>query len=364
MSISHLKISGIRNLQAVEFPPASRINIISGQNGSGKTSVLEAIHFLSSTRSFRTSELRHVLTQSQEAALVFSRVLAPGSTQPSPLGVERRLNGDVRVRFDGRSLDAAELASLLPVQVLYSGTFELLDGSPSIRRQFVDWGGFHADTQFIQLWRGFRRALKQRNSLLKYGKIDRFQMQVWDREFVAYGTQLTAHRRAYIDALVPQFERILKVLLGDVSIELKFYPGWDSKRSLDEVLLDQFEREAAQGFTLTGPQRADLRFRWDGVNAAERLSRGQKKLVVSALRLAQGQLYRLQSQRPCIYLIDDLPSELDEPHVRLFCQFLEQSHDQCFITCVDPDTLTEFWSPDTDLALFHLDAGHLTCRQR
>ncbi|KGK42429.1 DNA recombination protein RecF [Nitrincola sp. A-D6] len=362
MPITELQISRIRNLQTPVFSPASRINIISGQNGSGKTSILEAIHFLSTTRSFRTTELRHLVSQGEQSALVFSRVESSSSTHPLALGVERTLDGDVRVRFDGRSLDSAELASLLPVQVLYSGTFELLDGSPSVRRQFIDWGGFHADPAFITLWRGFRRALKQRNSLLKYGKIDRFQMQVWDREFVSYGELLTQHRQAYIAALLPEFKRILSVLLGDVEVELKFHSGWDSKRELMAVLADQFPREAAQGFTLSGPQRADLRFRCGGVNAADRLSRGQKKLVVSALRLAQGQLFRQKADRPCIYLIDDLPSELDEPHARLFCQFLERSQDQCFITCVEPDTLTEFWSPDTDLALFHLDAGHLLSR--
>lgn len=362
MSISYLSITGVRNLQTPEFKPSSRINIISGENGSGKTSILEAIHFLSTTRSFRTHELRHLLTQGMDSALVFSRVLEDSRQQFLPLGVERRLTGDVRVRFDGVSLDSAALASLLPVQVLYSGTFELLDGSPAIRRQFLDWGCFHADPSFISIWRGFRRALKQRNSLLKYGKIDKSQMQVWDHEFISYGEKLTQHRRAYLDVLLPEFKRILNILLGDLSIDLKFFSGWDSKRSLEEVLVDQFDREALQGFTASGPQRADLRFRCDGINAADRLSRGQKKLVVSALRLAQGQVYRQQSNRPCIYLVDDLPSELDEPHARLFCHFLEQSHDQCFITCVEPDSLTQFWSPDCDLALFHLDAGCISSR--
>lgn len=362
MTISYLKISGVRNLRAPEFSPSSRINIISGKNGSGKTSILESIHFLSTTRSFRTHEIRHLLTQGEESALVFSKVLEPSSNHPLPLGVEKRISGETKVRFDGRTLDSAELASLLPIQVLYSGTFELLDGSPAVRRQFVDWGGFHADPYFISIWRAFRRALKQRNSLLKYGKIDRLQMQVWDQEFISYGELLTQHRRAYLEKLMPEFKRILALLLDDVEIELKFFSGWDSKRSLEAVVADQFDREVLQGFTLAGPQRADLRFKWDGVNAADRLSRGQKKLVVSALRLAQGHVFRQHSSRPCIYLVDDLPSELDEPHARLFCQFLEESLDQCFITCVEPDSLLKFWSPDTDLALFYLDAGLLSCR--
>lgn len=364
MPISYLNITGVRNLQAPEFVPSSRINIISGKNGSGKTSVLEAIHFLSTTRSFRTHELRHLLTQGMDAALVFSRVHDTSRQLFLPLGVERRLSGDVRVRFDGASLDSAQLATLLPVQVLYSGTFDLLDGSPAIRRQFLDWGCFHADPEFIALWRGFRRALKQRNSLLKHGKIDRSQLQVWDHEFISYGEKLTLYRRVYLEALVPEFKRILNILSNDVSIDLKFFCGWDSKRSLADVLGDQFQREAAQGFTVSGPQRADIRFKCENFNAADRLSRGQKKLVVSALRLAQGHVYRQQSNRPCIYLVDDLPSELDEPHVRLFCRFLEQSHDQCFITCVEPDSLTNFWTSDCELALFHLDSGSISSRLR
>ena len=105
--------------------------------------------------------------------------------------------------------------------------------------------------------------------------------------------------------------------MPEVSVELRFQPGWDRKRALGEILTEGFERDLRQGFTGSGPQRADLRFRVDGQDAAERLSRGQKKLVVSALKLAQGALFHRQSRRACVYLIDDLPSELDERHCRL-----------------------------------------------
>jgi DNA replication and repair protein RecF len=360
MPIKSLHVQHVRNLSDVRITPSPRINIISGDNGSGKTSLLEALHFLGMTRSFRTSQFRHLLQSGADNCLVFAQIDPAGKGDQHPLGVERRPDGDVRIRHAGQTLGLSELAQLLPLQVIDSDTFQLLEGSPGVRRQYIDWGVFHADPSFIQLWRGFRRILKQRNSLLKCGKIDPRLRRVWDREFVNYAERMTALRARYIELLKPDFETTLSRLLGGVPVELKFSQGWDRKTPLDELLEEGFARDLKQGFTGSGPQRADLRVRTDGQSAAERLSRGQKKLVVSALKLAQGALFYRLNNRPCIYLIDDLPSELDEQHCRLFCQFLEETSNQCFITCVDPGALGGFWLPQTDVSRFRVEAGTLT----
>lgn len=359
MPIRTLKIEKVRNLQTVSLNPARQINIIHGENGSGKTSLLEAIHFLGLTRSFRTTQFRYLVTSSQRDAVVFAQVDTEADGTPRPLGVSRDLDGELRIRYQGNSIELSDLATLLPLQVINTDTFQLLEGSPQERRQFIDWGTFHFDPIFIQLWRGFRRVLQQRNSLLKCGKIDPVMRRIWDHEFIQYAEQMTTLRQRYIEQLIPDFETILERLMGDMAIALKFSPGWDQKRPLDELLDEQLERDLRQGFTGLGPQRADLRVKADGISAAERLSRGQKKLVVSALKLAQGALYRRQRQRPCVYLIDDLPSELDQQHSRLFCEYLEQTHNQCFITCVDPQALSRFWQADTAVAYFQLEAGQL-----
>ncbi len=362
MPLKQLKIQHVRNLADVDLSPLSRINILYGENGSGKTSVLEAIHFLGLTRSFRNSQFKHLVTEGGDQALVFAQADPLGTGQVKPLGVQRHVDGQVRARYAGSSLGATDLAELLPIQVINSDTFDLLDGSPGVRRQFLDWGAFHADAGFIHQWRGFKRALKQRNSLLKCGKIDPRVRRVWDAEFVQYAEQMTALRQAYIEQLRPDFEAALSALLQGVEVRLLFSPGWDLGKGLELLLNESFERDLRQGFTSLGPQRADLRFKVGTLNATDRLSRGQKKLVVSAFRLAQGALFHRLSNRACIYLIDDLPSELDERHCRQFCEFLQASANQCFITCVDPAYLSKIWQPETDVALFSVESGTLTHR--
>ncbi|MBY4676580.1 DNA replication/repair protein RecF [Marinobacterium arenosum] len=357
MSISRLEIQHLRNLSQVKIEPSAQVNILSGLNGSGKTSVLEALHLLGLGRSFRTQHIRHLIQHQQSHCLVAAEIDPLGQGRPQRLGVQRQLDGDSLYRYAGNNIDLSTLAELVPLQVINADTFELLEGSPQARRQYIDWGSFHAERSFIQLWRGFRRVLKQRNTLLKCGKIDYRLRAVWDREFVRYAEQLTDQRARYIELLKPAFEAILARLLSGVSVEIGFRPGWDRKRPLDQHLAESFERDLRQGFTSYGPQRADLRVKADGYNAAERLSRGQKKLVVSALKLAQGSLFHQLSQRACIYLIDDLPSELDSHHSQTFCEYLAGANNQCFITCVDRRSLPQSWGAAVDTAHFVVEDG-------
>lgn len=363
MRIQRLQLTHLRSISTISLDASPQVNVIHGENGSGKTSVLEAIHLLSLGRSFRTHQARHVISEGQLEATSFAQLVDEKGASVGGLGVVRSLQGDLRARFQGKDIDLAGLASLMPVQVIDSAAFDLLDGSPAIRRQFIDWGGFHHSSRFISIWRGFQRALKQRNSLLKYGRIDRSLLELWNREFLSYSEQLTELRQAYVQTLIPHFDAILSALVGELDVDLNYYRGWDRERSLAELLDEGIERDQRQGFTGFGPQRADLRFKASGRNAAEHLSRGQKKLVVSALRLAQGQVYSETTGRSCIYLIDDLPAELDAGHLGKFCSYLKASNSQCFITCVDPQLLCHLWGGTADGRLFKLENGKLTATE-
>lgn len=360
MSLARLVVAGIRNLQPATLLPSPRINILHGDNGSGKTSLLEAIYFLGMARSFRSLRATMLITHHMSECTVFGEVaLADG--QRHALGVARERAGDMRIRIDAQNIRAtAELAETLPVQLINPDSFRLLEGAPKLRRQFLDWGVFHVEQRFLGAWQRLQKALRQRNSWLRHGTIDTAQQAAWDRELVLASDEIDAYRRAYIQALKPVFETTLRRLIDLPDLTLSYYRGWDKERPLDAVLAASCERDRLMGHTQAGPQRADLRLRIGAHNAVEVLSRGQQKLVVSALRIAQGHLLNITKRGQCIYLVDDLPSELDEQHRQALCRLLEELHCQVFITCVDASTLKTNWQNDTPVSMFHVEHGRIT----
>lgn len=357
MSLSRISVTGVRNLQPVTLHPSPRINILHGDNGSGKTSLLEAIHILGMARSFRSARLNPIITHEQISCTVFGQVEL-GTHQSSSLGISRERSGEVRIRINGEGVrSTAELADALPLQLINPDSFRLLEGAPKLRRQFLDWGVFHVEPRFLHAWQRLQQALRQRNSWLRHGTLDAASQAAWTRELSTAGDEIDGYRRAYIQMLKPVFERTLASLLTLDGFHLSYYRGWDKDRTLDEVMAASIDRDRAMGHTQAGPQRADLRLRIAGHNAAEILSRGQQKLVVCALRIAQGHLVSESKRGRCIYLVDDLPSELDDQHRLSLCRLLEQLNCQVFITCVDSNVLREGWRDDTPVSMFHVEHG-------
>lgn len=361
MWLSHLLATGIRNLQPVAISPSPRVNILYGANGSGKTSLLEAIHFLGLARSFRNGRLDNLIQHHQDCCHVFGTVHSRDSITPSSaLGIQRDRQAQMQIRIDGQRIRAvSSLAEKLPFQLIYPGSFQLLEGSPKLRRQFLDWGVFHTDRHFIATWQAFQQALLQRNSWLRRGTLDPLLQQTWDKTFILASETLDQARQQYIQILKPVFEETLSRLTNIPGLTLSYYRGWDKDRCLGDVLESMLSRDRLLGYTQAGPQRADLRVRLGASNAVDVLSRGQQKLVISALKIAQGYLFSTLKQRRCMYLVDDLSSELDQTHLHAVCQLLEQLECQVFITCIDPQPLTKPWLPKTQISTFHVEHGQI-----
>jgi DNA replication and repair protein RecF len=368
MALARLEVTAVRNLRRVAMPELARTNIYYGDNGSGKTSVLESIHLLGLSRSFRSSQIKSVISHESDACTVFGEVIADDiGRQAGPgraVGVSRGRDGSLDAKITGQAVrSSSELAELLPLQLIHADSFNLLVGGPNHRRQFLDWGVFHVEHRFYSDWQRFQRCIKQRNSLLRHGKISGAELQSWNREFSEAGEQIHRQRSSYFSALRAAFGALIGELSGDLEgLELRYRRGWDKDTSLIDALVAAEPADRQQGFTHVGPQRADIRVVFEGHNAADTLSRGQQKLVVCALKLAQGQLLEEQARRRCIYLVDDLPAELDREHCRRVAELLNRLNTQVFITCVEKNDIAQAWpvAAAGDSAMFHVEHGVLS----
>lgn len=362
MSVSRLAITHLRNLDSMELSPGPATNIIVGPNGSGKTSILESIHLLGRARSFLTSKHRSLVQRGEKSCTVFGQLKVRRESSAVSVGVTRATDGACQIKVAGDTVrSAAPLAELLPLQVINPGSFALLDGGPKSRRQFVDWGVFHVEHTFFERWQRLNRCLKQRNKLLRRGDVDPDLMAPWDREFLDHSLEITEQRRRYVELLSPLFNEVLSRLSALQMVKLSFYPGWEERHTLEQVMQNAIERDRKHGFTHFGPQRAELRVRYLDLNAAETLSRGQQKLVICALKIAQGDLFTKTTGRPCVYLIDDLAAELDGEHRKTLCRLLSELDSQLFITSVENDAFADCWKTD-QAKMFHVKQGVLINR--
>lgn len=329
-----------------------------GDNAAGKTALIEAIWVLASGRSFRTAK-PHQLIQHQHSEFTLFCALSSQQTDHK-LGLSRSEHS-VTLRLDGETLQSqAELSAKLPVQLLTPESHRLLEEGPKARRQFMDWGCFHQSPPFMSLWRQFHRALKQRNHALKR-KLSVEQITLWDAQLVELAHQLDQLRQAYIHELTPYVVEFTQALMPelDAAPECKYAPGWPkTAQNYAQLLQDNLHRDQKQGHTQYGCHRADIKFRFQGQDALTTLSRGQQKLFVCALLLAQASLYEKISNEPVIMLIDDLPAELDAHHRTTLLKLLDVLGIQHLLTSTAAD-LIPILNPDTHRS-WQLTQGHLT----
>jgi len=320
---------------------ATNFNLLYGSNGSGKTSFLEAIYYLGLGRSFRTRLNSRIIHHGASHFSLFAQIQQEHGLLP--IGIERYSNGEGRIRIaqeNARSI--IELTRILPVQLLNTDSRLLLTGASKLRRQFIDWGVFHVEPTFIGHWQNAQRILKQRNAALRL-QSPRAMIQVWDAELTAVAQILNGLRKSHIEHFIEVFNRVIQGFWAECAdVTLGYKCGWDESLGLQAVLEKSFSRDLQLGYTQFGPHRADLLIRLNKTTPAhDILSQGQQKLIVYALRLAQGMLLKQQVGKNCVYLLDDLPAELDVDNRRRVVSVLQDIAAQVFVTGVDREVLAD-----------------------
>lgn len=361
MRFDRLEISYFRNLSNVVVELGSGVNFFYGDNGAGKTALLEAVHLLCRGRSFRTQRARSLI-QTQADMLAVRALAVDELRGPVTLAMSKDRQAHTELKVDGeRERRLSEAARLTPLQVMLPDISELVFGQPGVRRHWLDWGTFHVKPEYLVALREYLRVLKQRNAVLKDAHRPDAELRPWTEKLIAAALAVTDLREGYLKALEPHFQAAMVALAPELAIALEFQRGWPNADStgtdsLEKLLGDSAEREVKLGATQWGPHRADVELRVDAVKASTLLSRGQGKMVASALKISQAALLATQTQRSTVFLIDDVGAELDAGHNARFFELLKDLDCQILAnsTQAPADDLAE---AANTLRVFHVERG-------
>jgi DNA replication and repair protein RecF len=332
----------------VDLDPAR--NYFFGANGAGKTSLLEAVFFLGRGRSFRTRQARTLITYGEPGLAVYGDV-DDGAARARRIGAafkDRRLER----RVDAAPASGTEIAEILPVQMIGPDSHRLVEGGPSERRRFLDWGVFHVEHSYLEAWQRYRRVLGQRNAALLRGGDAASELRVWTDALVEAGQEVGRSRSAYVERLAPRVDEHARALLGQ-TVSVEYRPGWRADLSLLEALDASLARDRSLGHTEPGPHRADLLLHFGGHRVHDEASRGQQKLVAAALVLAQESVLAETAASRTVLLVDDPAAELDSTAFGRMLERLSKVRSQLLFTGLAP------LDSDPRTAMFHVEHGQV-----
>jgi len=407
MYLSHLSLTHYRNYQQLELDFAQPIALLQGQNAQGKTNLLEAIYFLSTTKPVHAQNEREVVDwQATEEPIPYSRVAAEIHSQGRSLHLEiimtprgDGVNFTKQIKINGVSKRSMDLLGVMPSVLFLPADIRLVDGSPGERRRYLDIALCQIDREYCRALSEFQKVLNQRNSLLRTlrdqavrpaSESVETQLGFWDEKLVQHGSLVMARRHNFILQL-QSFAHERHAALSDTSEQLALYytpsfnPGHLSEVEFtqlrDSQLLNNLAtavrtpltpaavaeqylakvhsrraRELAAGNTLYGPHRDDLRLVANDRDLRTYGSRGQQRTAALALKLAELQVSTATTGTPPLLLLDDVMSELDVQRRSTLLSALT-GVEQAIVTTTDWEDFTPEFRRQAQL--FHVNRGKL-----
>lgn len=324
----------------------ARTNAVVGANGSGKTSLLEAIYYLGHAKSFRTLNSKILINNSTSEFLLFARL-----ENSKTIGIQKSKNSEQLKLSKSNISTKAELVRALPTQIINPDVHKILEDSPRYRRRFIDWGVFHVEHSYLEHWKNFQRILKQRNAALKK-HWDRQLIAEWDRELINVGLVITSIKEQYVEDLQAEIKNIQ---LGFDDISISYAKGWPEDLSYEECLHRSLAQDQKTGFTKFGPHRADVKIKLSDYPAKELVSRGQQKYLACLLKIAQVILFHRKTSRYPVLLLDDLFSELDKHSAKKITDLVSTLDCQRFITSIEKHNFDGLLNKQ--MKMFHVEHG-------
>lgn len=333
MALQSLLVQNLRNIQHLELSLAEDVNLFYGANGAGKTSILEAIDFLSRGRTFRHHRLSPLLRKNSEVITVSSKVQQ--GEQTLRMGIEKSLQHTTLHQNQEKVHSISEHAAYLPVVSMHPDSHQLIQGGSKYRRNYLDWTAFHVKPDFLQDWRDFNKCLRQRNQILRTGNPATKELLAWTEEICMLGNKVDQARSASFAEIKPIFLDYIDKILPEAIIDINYYAGWPTELSFAQALRQTSRQELQKKNTQCGPHRAELKICLNQQKAVAAASRGQQKLIAACLLLAQVNFAQRCKNQRCVVLLDDVRAELDQTHTSALLAELQALKCQAFITAIE-----------------------------
>ena len=326
MCLSQLHLLNFRSFKDSLFDLKDSV-LVFGENGSGKTSFLEAIHFSLKSKSFRTSSVNSMINKEHD----FFRISTKNKSDKKI--IEKKL-GKVLIKNNYEDFNKYDVLPLL----INNFSLRFLEQNKEIRREFIDYFLFHVKHDYLEKLKRFKKILFSRNKALRENNKE--QISVWTKFLIESSIEINTLRERIVNEVLEDLEENILKKLEDKrwveilsTLEISFFSGWKGDR-LKEQLREEYEEDLIKGFTKSGAHKFDLEIKVLGEKSGNILSRGEQKLLILLVFLSFGEFFAKTKNKNLIYLIDDLASELDQKNLNLALQFLDITKGQKIITSV------------------------------
>ncbi len=333
MRVDWLSLAGFRSYEALEWKPDPEVNLLIGDNGAGKTNLLEAVAYLGTLKSFRGAADTEMISDESETAVLRAGVHSGDSDHLVEIELRRR--GGRRAQLEKSAVRrAADLIGVFRAVWFLPDDLDLVKRGPAHRRELLDdlaaqlWPGAHGEQA------EFARSLRQRNAFLRQGYRDDETLAVWDARLAQAGGRVLARRGRVLHLLAPELVRAYREIAEEASVvELSYRASWkegtvdvESAAAFTSGLLEALERVRQRDYerrvTTVGPHRDEPQFVLDGHDARIHASQGEQRSMALAARLAWHRLVTEATAEAPVLLLDDVFSELDAQRARALARAL------------------------------------------
>ncbi len=337
-------------IDKLEFSPQPGINVIIGNNGAGKTSILESLYLLVRNRSFRTNKIHNLINRSGSVISITATInQESGYVQHVLLNKSQK---STHLSINGtKQSNIINVAQTVPIGIITPDIQKLVSEGPKQRRRLLDWCVFHVEQNFTTLVSRYNKILSQRNKSLS-SEFD--SNDIWDNQLDEIASEITRQRLKTFEGIYRYIKQEVCQLFSTDEFELTFSQGWDQTKRLKEVLDKTLKSDKKRGYTSVGAHRADIRLHFSGKSAKDVLSNGEQKALSAIMILCCLKFIAdCKSENP-ILLCDDIFSELDTKRLNFIFNLIVQQENQTFITSL-PNNMGCFSAYPVNM--FHVEQG-------